>query len=164
MMALRVAAPLTAKPASRPAARRSVAARAKAGSSPIDTSEKAEEMKKVLNEGAEIAKVKAKELAAEASAAWEKTEEKPAVVAIAAASFLGLWFAAGVIDSVDKLPVLPPLLELVGLGYTAWFIYRYLIFEPSRAELKDLITTTYKEMTGKDTKKAAPAPAPTPEE
>lgn len=27
---------------------------------------------------------------------------------------------------------LPKLLELVGLGYTAWFVYRYLLFKVSR--------------------------------
>ena len=26
-------------------------------------------------------------------------------------------------------------MELVGLGYTTWFVYRYLLFKDSRAEL-----------------------------
>jgi CAAD domains of cyanobacterial aminoacyl-tRNA synthetase len=29
----------------------------------------------------------------------------------------------------DVLLQLPKLLELVGLGYTAWFVYRYLLFK-----------------------------------
>jgi len=32
-------------------------------------------------------------------------------------------------------PQLPKLMELVGLGYTAWFVYRYLLFKDSREEL-----------------------------
>ena len=32
-------------------------------------------------------------------------------------------------------PLVPKLLELVGLGYTAWFVYRYLLFKSSREEL-----------------------------
>jgi hypothetical protein len=34
-----------------------------------------------------------------------------------------------------RLPQLPKLMELVGLGYTAWFVYRYLLFKDSREEL-----------------------------
>jgi hypothetical protein len=30
---------------------------------------------------------------------------------------------------------IPKLFELVGLGYTAWFVYRYLLFQSSREEL-----------------------------
>ena len=34
---------------------------------------------------------------------------------------------------------LPKLLELVGLGYTAWFVYRYLLFKVRRSAWRLLI-------------------------
>lgn len=63
---------------------------------------------------------------------WDETEEKPAVVAITISAFIAIWAASGVVDAVDKLPVIGGLLELVGLLVTGWFAYRYLIFGPDR--------------------------------
>lgn len=40
-----------------------------------------------------------------------------------------------VLGSINDLPLLSPLFELIGLGYTGWFIYRYLWLESSRKEL-----------------------------
>lgn len=63
---------------------------------------------------------------------WDKTDEKPAVVAITTAAFVGVWALSGVVDRIDKLPVIGGLLELVGLVVTSWFVYRYLVFGPDR--------------------------------
>ncbi len=63
---------------------------------------------------------------------WEETEEKPAVVAITVSAFIAIWAASGVVDAVDKLPIIGGLLEFVGLLVTGWFAYRYLIFGPDR--------------------------------
>lgn len=46
-----------------------------------------------------------------------------------------LWLASTVVGAVNAVPLLPKLLELVGLGYTSWFVYRYLLFKSSREEL-----------------------------
>ncbi|PZD71690.1 hypothetical protein C1752_05015 [Acaryochloris thomasi RCC1774] len=43
--------------------------------------------------------------------------------------------ADGVLDVVNALPLVAPLLELVGLGYTGWFIWRYLLYAERRQEL-----------------------------
>lgn len=45
-----------------------------------------------------------------------------------------------VLNVIDGIPLLEPILELVGLVYTFWFVYRYLIFAQSRKELIDNIT------------------------
>lgn len=45
-----------------------------------------------------------------------------------------------VLNVIDGIPLLEPILELVGLVYTFWFVYRYLIFAQSRKELIDGIT------------------------
>ena len=54
-----------------------------------------------------------------------------------------LTIVKSVVSAVDSIPVLPGALELIGLGYTAWFVWRYLIFSESReellSELEDLI-------------------------
>jgi len=32
-----------------------------------------------------------------------------------------------VLDAINDIPLLAPVFELVGIGYTAWFVYRYLL-------------------------------------
>lgn len=53
------------------------------------------------------------------SAAWEKTEDKPAVATLGVFALIGLVALAGVLKAVDSLPLVPTLLELVGIAYTA---------------------------------------------
>jgi len=53
------------------------------------------------------------------SAAWEKTEDKPAVATLGVFALVGLVALAGVLKAVDSLPLVPTLLELVGIAYTA---------------------------------------------
>ena len=43
-------------------------------------------------------------------------------------------------------PQVPKLFELVGLGYTAWFTYRYLLFKSSREELVEDIESLKKKI------------------
>lgn len=62
-------------------------------------------------------------------------EDKPSAILYAGGAVVLLWLASTVVGAVNAIPLLPKLLELVGLGYTAWFVYRYLLFKSSREEL-----------------------------
>ena len=73
---------------------------------------------------------------------WDKTDEKPAVVAITLAAFVGVWALSGIVDRIDNLPIIGGLLELVGLVVTSWFVYRYLIFGPDRYALGNASMST----------------------
>ncbi|GMH38371.1 hypothetical protein BSKO_06255 [Bryopsis sp. KO-2023] len=79
---------------------------------------------------------------------WAGTDDKAAVVAIGVAAFVGLWALNGVAGSLEKLPLVGGLLELVGIFVTAWFIYRYLVFGPDREELKNNINDFVKKVLG----------------
>ncbi len=68
-------------------------------------------------------------------AKWDDLDEKPAAVAITISVFVAIWAASGVVDAVDRLPIIGGLLEFVGLLVTGWFAYRYLIFGPDRCVL-----------------------------
>jgi CAAD domains of cyanobacterial aminoacyl-tRNA synthetase len=39
------------------------------------------------------------------------------------------------LDAINDIPLLAPVLELVGLGYTGWFAFRYLFKASDRQEL-----------------------------
>ncbi|MCI36047.1 thylakoid membrane phosphoprotein 14 kDa chloroplastic-like, partial [Trifolium medium] len=49
---------------------------------------------------------------------WEKVEDKYAVSTLAVAGTVALWGTAGVISAIDRLPLIPGVLEVVGIGYT----------------------------------------------
>eukprot|EP00232_Nephroselmis_pyriformis_P002282 CAMPEP_0182913232 /NCGR_PEP_ID=MMETSP0034_2-20130328/37932_1 /TAXON_ID=156128 /ORGANISM="Nephroselmis pyriformis, Strain CCMP717" /LENGTH=166 /DNA_ID=CAMNT_0025049943 /DNA_START=12 /DNA_END=512 /DNA_ORIENTATION=- len=72
----------------------------------------------------------------DAKEAWGRQEDKPAVAALGFFGIVAIFATSKVLDSVDRLPVIPGGLELVGILYSGWFIYRYLLFKPDRAELK----------------------------
>lgn len=62
-------------------------------------------------------------------------------IAIAVISSIPLLVAASaLLDFLNKLPLLPSVFELVGFGYSAWFVYRYLLLANTRKELIDVIT------------------------
>ncbi len=45
------------------------------------------------------------------------------------------------LDAIDDIPLVAPTLELIGLSYTAWFIYRYLLTATNRQELSAQINS-----------------------
>lgn len=63
---------------------------------------------------------------------WEKTEDKPAAVLITLSAVLALITLNGVVDAVDKIPIVSGVIELVGIVVTGAFTYRYLVFGPDR--------------------------------
>jgi hypothetical protein len=70
---------------------------------------------------------------------------------------LGLIFGAVVsvkltlalLGAINEIPLLSPTFELVGLGYTAWFIYRYLLRASNRQELADEVSSFKDQIVGK---------------
>ncbi|GAB2271884.1 hypothetical protein Dimus_006713 [Dionaea muscipula] len=80
--------------------------------------------------------------------AWDKVEDKYAVISLALAAGIVLWGSTGLVAAIDRLPVVPGVFELVGIGFTGWFTYRNLIFKPDREELIAKLKELYKEILG----------------
>ncbi|QYX34307.1 CAAD domain-containing protein [Sphaerospermopsis torques-reginae] len=55
-----------------------------------------------------------------------------------------------VLDSLNGIPLVAPTFELIGIGYSAWFVYRYLLKASTRQELTSEITTLKSQVVGKD--------------
>ena len=72
------------------------------------------------------------ETAEKVKEAWEDTEDKPAVVSLGAFAFVGLWAVSGLLKGLESLPFVATFLELVGIAFSSWFVYRYLLFKPDR--------------------------------
>ncbi|KAL5572219.1 hypothetical protein UlMin_021816 [Ulmus minor] len=80
--------------------------------------------------------------------AWDKVEDKYAVSSLGVAAVVALWGSTGLISAIDRLPLIPGALELVGIGYTGWFAYKNLVFKPDREVLIQKIKETYKDIIG----------------
>lgn len=59
-------------------------------------------------------------------------------ILLVVASFL-LRIGLAPVVAVNEIPLLPQTFELIGLGYSIWFIFRYLILAESRKELLETI-------------------------
>ncbi|KAI8474210.1 MAG: CAAD domains of cyanobacterial aminoacyl-tRNA synthetase-domain-containing protein [Monoraphidium minutum] len=81
---------------------------------------------------------------------WDKVENKTGVILYSAGAVTAVWFSSTIVGAVNTLPLVPKLFELVGLGYTAWFVYRYLLFQSSRDELVKDVDDLKKKITGGD--------------
>ena len=82
---------------------------------------------------------KAEEYLDKAKTAWAENESKPTTLLIAGGAVTTLVVADGMLSAVEKLPLVPALFELIGIGFTAWFVYRYLLFKPDRQELRGVL-------------------------
>ncbi|KAG5566121.1 hypothetical protein RHGRI_001900 [Rhododendron griersonianum] len=49
---------------------------------------------------------------------WDKVDDKYAVGSLGVAAVVALWGSAGMISAIERLPLVPGVLELVGIGYT----------------------------------------------
>jgi len=79
---------------------------------------------------------------------WQ--QYKPIVIAIAllAVAIIAINFVFLVISFIFAIPLLGGLLNLVGLGYSVWFVKRYLLTAKSRQELFQKIEQVKKDILG----------------
>ncbi|KAL6982032.1 Protein CURVATURE THYLAKOID 1A, chloroplastic [Sarracenia purpurea var. burkii] len=79
---------------------------------------------------------------------WDAVENKSTVLLYGGGAIVAVWLSSIVVGAVNSVPLLPKILELVGLGYTGWFVYRYLLFKQSRKELATDIESLKKKIAG----------------
>lgn len=51
-------------------------------------------------------------------------------------AIIAVYLTLAVLEAINRIPLCEPLFELVGIGYSCWFVVRYLVKEPNRKELK----------------------------
>ncbi|XP_057772788.1 protein CURVATURE THYLAKOID 1C, chloroplastic [Salvia miltiorrhiza] len=79
---------------------------------------------------------------------WDKSEDRLALIGLGFASVVGFWAAINIVTAIDKLPIVPNLLELIGLLFASWFTYRYLLFKPDRQELSQKVSKSISDILG----------------
>ncbi|BAZ25346.1 hypothetical protein NIES4073_62510 [Kalymmatonema gypsitolerans NIES-4073] len=54
-----------------------------------------------------------------------------------------------ILDALNDIPLVAPTFELIGIGYSAWFVYRYLLKASNRQELTSEIAALKSQVVGK---------------
>jgi hypothetical protein len=61
-------------------------------------------------------------------------------------ALIGVKLMLALLNALNDIPLLSVLLELIGLGYGIWFIYRYLLTAATRQELSGEIQNFKKQV------------------
>ncbi|MGB5959148.1 MAG: valine--tRNA ligase [Coleofasciculaceae cyanobacterium] len=71
-------------------------------------------------------------------------------------AIIALKIAMAVSSAIDDIPIVSSTFELVGLGYTIWFVYRYLLSSKNRQELVATTQSFKEEIFGKEKPETVP--------
>ncbi|MEH2140657.1 CAAD domain-containing protein [Nostoc sp.] len=71
-------------------------------------------------------------------------------VGLIVGSIVGVKVLLAILDALNDIPLVAPTFELIGIGYSAWFVYRYLLKASTRKELNSEITTLKSQVVGKE--------------
>lgn len=71
---------------------------------------------------------------------------------------LSIAVADGVLDRLNAIPFFAPTFELIGLGFSAWFVFRYMLYADSRKELVADYEDVKKRIVGSMTQASEDAP------
>ena len=64
------------------------------------------------------------------------------------ASFIALKLVLAILAAINTIPWVSSVFELIGIGYSGWFVFRYLLKSSTRKELSVEIESLKKQVTG----------------
>lgn len=67
-------------------------------------------------------------------------------------SIVSVKLTLALLGAINDIPLLQPTFELIGLGYSAWFVYRYLLKASNRQELGQEFNKVKDQVVGRATK------------
>ena len=71
-------------------------------------------------------------------------------IGIILGSLVTVKLTLALLDAINDIPLVAPTLELIGIGYAGWFVYRYLLTAATRRELSEEIKTLKNQVLGTD--------------
>ena len=81
---------------------------------------------------------------------FSKNKDALTIIGLILAGGVTVKIAFAILDSINDIPLLAPLFEMVGIGYTGWFVFRYLLKESTRQELGTELDALKTQFLGKD--------------
>ncbi|CAE6142716.1 unnamed protein product [Arabidopsis arenosa] len=108
------------------------------------------ELMKTRASSEDTSSIDTNELITDLKEKWDGLENKSTVLVYGGGAIVAVWLSSIVVGAINSVPLLPKVMELVGLGYTGWFVYRYLLFKSSRKELAEDIESLKKKIAGSE--------------
>ena len=81
---------------------------------------------------------------------FNKYKQPLVSVGLIVGAFVAVKVVLAVLGALNDIPLVAPTFELIGIGYSVWFVYRYLLNAASRKELTSEITTLKSQVMGQD--------------
>jgi len=79
-----------------------------------------------------------------------KEYQRPLItVGLILAAFISVKLLLAILNAINEVPLLAPTFELIGIGYTGWFVFRFLLKDANRQELTENITSLKDQVIGK---------------
>ena len=69
--------------------------------------------------------------------AWDDIDDKPTFLLYSGVAVFALVVASNVLSALDRVPLIPGTLKFVGIVYTGWFTFKYLLFSEGRELLRE---------------------------
>lgn len=80
---------------------------------------------------------------------YQEYKSQLTLLGLILASIIAFKIFLGVVDALNDIPFLEPTFELIGIGYSSWFIYRYLLKLSNRQELSQNIQILKEQVLGR---------------
>ncbi|MGQ4649755.1 CAAD domain-containing protein [Lyngbya aestuarii] len=81
---------------------------------------------------------------------FEKYQRPLIIIALLLSGVVTVKVTLAILDAINGVPLLAPIFELVGIGYTGWFVWRYLLKVETRQELAVEFEALKKQVVGKE--------------
>lgn len=78
------------------------------------------------------------------------------ILALILSAMVTFYVALAIANAVLEIPLLSPAFEFIGIGYTAWFLYRYCRLARTRSQLLEVARSLVKEISSESMSFAAP--------
>ena len=79
---------------------------------------------------------------------FEQNKQLLSILGWTLLTLLGIRVVFAALDAIDDIPLVTPILKLIGLATVAWFIWRYLLRANNRHELSQMFNNAKAELFG----------------
>ncbi|RCJ21999.1 hypothetical protein A6770_05075 [Nostoc minutum NIES-26] len=81
---------------------------------------------------------------------FETNKQSLITVSLILAAIITTKVVLAVLDAINGIPLLAPIFELIGISYTTWFVFRYLLNSSNRQELNQEIKSLKQQFIGEE--------------
>ena len=112
---------------------------------PLETDESTAELKAMLSKGVEVVS----NLDTILGNFFSEYKQLIVSLGLVFGAIVSVKLTLALLSALNEIPLIEPILELVGLGYSAWFVTRFMLKSEKRQEFYSKFTDTKDQVLGK---------------